>query len=48
MALYKVLYLPSTEKDFKRVPINDLKKILQRIDLLAINPRPPGCKKLTG
>lgn len=48
MALYKVFFKESVEKDFRRIPKEDLKKILDRIELLAENPRPPGCEKLTG
>ena len=38
MAVYKVYFRESVEKDFKTIPKKDLKKILQRIELLAENP----------
>ena len=38
----------SVEKDFSGIPKKDLKKILVRIELLAEDPRPPGCEKMTG
>jgi mRNA interferase RelE/StbE len=48
MAEYKVFFRKSVEKDFKVIPKKDVKKILDRIETLAENPRPPGCEKLTG
>ena len=48
MAAYKIFFKKSVEKDFKVIPKRDLKKILDRIQTLAEEPRPPGCEKLTG
>ena len=48
MAGYKVYFRESVEKDFKPIPKKDVKKILSRIESLAIEPRPSGCEKLTG
>ena len=48
MAVYKINFKPSVEKDFRSIPKTELKKILERIKSLAINPRPRGCEKLTG
>jgi mRNA interferase RelE/StbE len=48
MATYKIFFKKSVEKDFKVIPKKDLKKILERIEALAEDPRPPGCEKLTG
>ena len=48
MAVYKVFFRKSVEKDFSIIPKKDLRKILQRIDMLADDPRPSGCEKLTG
>lgn len=48
MAAYKVFFRKSVEKDFSIIPKKDLRKILQRIDTLADDPRPSGCEKLTG
>jgi len=47
MALYKIIFMPSTEKDFKTIPRKDLDRIFKRINSLVINPRPRGCEKLT-
>jgi mRNA interferase RelE/StbE len=47
MAAYEVLFRSSVYKDLKKIPRNDLRKILKRIESLAENPRPRGCEKLT-
>jgi mRNA interferase RelE/StbE len=48
MAVYNIFFKKSVEKDFKIIPKNDLGKIIERIETLAENHRPPGCEKLTG
>ena len=48
MAAYKIFFKRSVEKDFKSIPKKDLKKILDRIEMLTENPRPSGSEKLTG
>ena len=48
MAEYKIFFKKSVEKDFHVIPKKDPKKILERIEALAEDPRPPGCEKLTG
>jgi mRNA interferase RelE/StbE len=48
MAEYKIFFKKSVEKDFKVIPKKDMKKILDRIETLAEDPRPPGCEKLAG
>jgi len=48
MAAYKIFFKKSVEKDFNVIPKKDLKKILDRIETLAEDPRPSGCEKLTG
>jgi mRNA interferase RelE/StbE len=47
MAEYKIHFRESVEKDFRVIPKKDVKKILQRIKLLAAEPRPLGCEKVT-
>jgi mRNA interferase RelE/StbE len=47
MAGYKIYFRESVEKDFRSIPKKDIKKILQKIELLASEPRPQGCEKLT-
>ena len=48
MAAYKIFFKRSVEKDFKSIPKKDLKRILDRIEMLADDPRPSGSEKLTG
>jgi mRNA interferase RelE/StbE len=48
MAGYKIHFKVSVEKDLRPIPQREIKKILQRIDSLTINPRPLGSEKLTG
>ncbi|MBW1789929.1 MAG: type II toxin-antitoxin system RelE/ParE family toxin [Deltaproteobacteria bacterium] len=48
MAAYKVYFKKSVKKDFKSIPKNDLKRVLNRIKSLIEDPRPSGCEKLTG
>ena len=48
MAAYEVYFKESVEKDFRDIPRKDLRRILQRIESLAAEPRPPGCENLTG
>lgn len=48
MAGYEILFKESVYKDLKSIPKIDLKKILLQIEQLADDPRPTGCRKLTG
>ena len=48
MAEYKLFFKKSVQKDFNTIPKNDLRRILNRIEALTKDPRPPGCEKLTG
>jgi mRNA interferase RelE/StbE len=48
MAEYKLFFKKSVQKDFDTIPKKDLRRILNRIESLTKDPRPPGCEKLTG
>lgn len=48
MALYKIYFKASVEKDLRSIPKKDLQKIIIKISSLAENPRPSGSEKLTG
>jgi len=48
MAAYNIFFKKSVLKDFESITKKDLKRILNRIESLAKDPRPPGCEKLTG
>ena len=47
MAEYEIFFKESVYKDLKKIPKNDLIKILARIENLSDDPRPIGCEKLT-
>ena len=49
MEKYKVVLKPSAGKEIESIPRKkDRQRIVQRIGLLADNPRPPGSTKLSG
>lgn len=48
MARYEIVFKRSVYKDLKPVPKADVKRIIERVDSLAENPRGPGCEKLSG
>ena len=47
MAEYEIFFKKSVYKDLKKIPKNDLIKVLARIENLSDDPRPTGCEKLT-
>lgn len=48
MASYELAFKASVAKDLRALPKLDVKRILQRIQALADDPRPRGCEKLSG
>ncbi|MCB1227916.1 MAG: type II toxin-antitoxin system RelE/ParE family toxin [Verrucomicrobiales bacterium] len=48
MAKYKIEFRKSVTKELRILPQQDQIRILQKIAELADDPRPPGCKKLSG
>lgn len=48
MAKYSIEFRKSVEKELKSIPKKDQIRILQRVALLRDDPRPSGCKKLSG
>lgn len=48
MESYEIVFKKSVKKDLKKVPKEDVLKILKLIRSLAENPRPPQVKKLSG
>ena len=48
MARYRVELKPSARKELTRLPSHLIARIMPRLENLAFNPRPPGCKKLQG
>ena len=48
MAAYSIFFRKSVEKDLARIPNRELLRIMDRVQALASNPRPPECEKLSG
>lgn len=48
MASYKLLIKPSAAKELETVPKKDRRRIVARIRSLSVEPRPPGCERLSG
>ena len=48
MASYRVEVKPSAKKELERLSNRLIARITRRLETLAPNPRPPGCKKLKG
>ena len=48
MVKYRIEFNKAFLKDLKKIQVKYRNKILKKIDALADNPRPDGCKKLQG
>lgn len=48
MASYELVFKRSVAKDLRAIPKRDVARILQRIESLRVDPRSPGCEKLSG
>ncbi len=48
MARYALHIKPSARKELEDLSDNLIARLVPKIDGLADNPRPPGCKKLRG
>ena len=48
MASYKISFKKSVAKDLRSIPSRDIERILERIEVLADDPRAEGCIKLSG
>jgi mRNA interferase RelE/StbE len=48
MASYEIVFRKSVAKDLRGFPKQDVKRILERIQSLADDPRPAGCERLSG
>jgi mRNA interferase RelE/StbE len=46
--VYKILVERAAEKDLARLPVQVHDRVITAIQGLAKNPRPSGCRKLTG
>lgn len=48
MAEYSISFVRSARKELESLPNPLIRRIFSKIELLARNPRPVGCKKLKG
>jgi mRNA interferase RelE/StbE len=48
MAAFSIFFKASVRKDIESIPRKDLQRIMERISMLAEEPRPPGSEKLSG
>ena len=48
MPLYRIVFARSARRELQALPRTGAERILGKVELLASNPRPPGCKKLRG
>ena len=48
MARYEIRFKRSVAKDLRKIPNQDVQRIINRIDALAENPKVEGCIKLAG
>lgn len=47
MARYELTFRPSVARDLRGIDKSDVRRILERIDRLRDDPRPPGSEKLS-
>jgi len=45
---YTITFAQSTRKELERLSTSVVNRIFPKIEALAQNPRPPGCRKLRG
>lgn len=48
MPSYAIRFARSARKELERLDSELIERVFARIESLAINPRPPGCRKLKG
>jgi len=48
MAHYNIAFKASVRKDLRKIPKQDVRRIMTRIESLAADPRPPQAEILTG
>jgi len=48
MASYDVALTSTAQRELGKLPVQLIARIVPRLENLASDPRPPGCKKLSG
>ena len=46
--VYDVKFSPAADRALSKLDLQDQRRIIRRVEDLAVNPRPPGVKKLAG
>lgn len=46
--MYEVYLERTAERDLRKLATESFQRIVAHIRALALNPRPPGCRKITG
>lgn len=46
--MYEISYARSVLKSLRKLDRDTARRILQAIDALSVEPRPPGCRQLVG
>ncbi len=46
--MYRVEFRPAAVKQLEGLPRSAQRRVLARVEALGRDPRPPGCRKLTG
>lgn len=46
--MYEILLARQAERDLRRLPAEIFRRVVRDLKELTQNPRPPGCRKLTG
>jgi mRNA interferase RelE/StbE len=46
--MYKIVFVSGLDKELKKIPKADQKRIIKKIETLSDNPFPEGCKALQG
>ena len=45
---YRIIIKPAAQRDLDSLPVREVKRVAERIEVLADNPRPFGVQKLSG
>jgi mRNA interferase RelE/StbE len=48
LASYKLEISATAERQLRKLPARDIRRVVEAIEALVSNPRPSGCRKLTG
>ncbi len=46
--VYQIEWLPAARRQLRKLPTDVAERVFLLVDALAVNPRPVGCRKLSG